>query len=152
MAHVPHAVCLTCEVEMAPDKNGAFVKAQTRNDEGTPTDYYIIAADRWRCPLCGTAFIAGFARKPVAEHFQPDSMSKLEPHVEHTFRFRGDMARPGDTAESLQKWRQQIERAIEQKLQELQTLKQHSFAVLERFVDACEQESQASFIPSKEIP
>jgi hypothetical protein len=32
--------------------------------------YYTIFADRWECPACKNAILTGFAKFPIAEHYE----------------------------------------------------------------------------------
>lgn len=113
MPHIPTAICLTCQMEMTPDRNGALIKAQRRDDaDGTPHDYYIVSGDRYRCPVCDATIITGFANRPMAEHFESEKWSQLEPFIDHSFRFRGDRPKVHDSLEALKIWQKQIEKAI----------------------------------------
>lgn len=61
-------ICANCLTEMRPEKNG--VLAEELFDDGAP--YKLWMADLFRCEQCNARVISGFARTPLAEHFQPD--------------------------------------------------------------------------------
>jgi len=69
MNHRP--VCVKCQVEMRPEKNGVGVL-----DMANFGPYKIWEADKWRCPECGYEVIAGFGKEAIAEHYQ-DSFGRI---------------------------------------------------------------------------
>ena len=81
---MPVIVCVSCEVQFRPEKNGVFVEECRGYDE----DYKIWHADRYECPVCGVQIIAGFGNKPVVEHYDKAKYATLLPKVEHRNRER----------------------------------------------------------------
>lgn len=59
---------------MRVKKNGVTVEEVT--EDGRP--YKLWDADLLECVECGCEMIAGFGRGPLAEHYQPDYMTKRE--------------------------------------------------------------------------
>jgi hypothetical protein len=53
MTHRP--VCVKCECELKPEKNGVQVVEIV---DGNP--YQVWDADKWKCPKCGVEIMAGF--------------------------------------------------------------------------------------------
>jgi len=56
------------------------VTVEERLEDQSP--YKLWDADLWACPECGVEVIAGFARTPLAEHWQPtypDQRARLAP-------------------------------------------------------------------------
>ena len=66
---MPKVICVDCQVEYVPAKNGA-VLIEHFTDEQLP--YKIWNVDALRCPVCGTTILAGFANQPFAVHYQTD--------------------------------------------------------------------------------
>lgn len=64
-------VCVKCEIEFRPEKNGVHVHELMRNDTAV---YKIWDADLWKCPGCGILVVAGFGQKPLAEYFEEAQM------------------------------------------------------------------------------
>jgi len=64
---VARLVCVKCEVELRPEKNGVVVPVMFM--ENTKV-YEIYRADKWMCPKCGYEVVAGFGKLPMAEHFK----------------------------------------------------------------------------------
>jgi hypothetical protein len=58
-------ICVKCNLEMRPAKNGQPVESMT--EEGP---YQLIMGDKYQCPECGADVVTGLANKPMAEHFQ----------------------------------------------------------------------------------
>jgi hypothetical protein len=56
-----------CGRFMRPKQNAVTV--EELHEDGTP--YKLWEADLWACPDCGVEVITGFARLPLAEHWQP---------------------------------------------------------------------------------
>ena len=64
---MPKMVCVKCEVEFKPETNGVKVLELMNHNQDV---YKIWDTDKWKCPICGTEVIAGFAQAPLAEHFE----------------------------------------------------------------------------------
>lgn len=45
-------------------------------EDGSP--YKLWDADLWECPECGVEVVSGFARAPLAEHYQPTYAAERE--------------------------------------------------------------------------
>ena len=52
---------------MRPKRIGVGVEAMTNSGP-----YQLWVADLMACPGCGVEVVAGFAKHPLVEHFQPD--------------------------------------------------------------------------------
>jgi len=65
---MPKLVCISCNLEMYPKKNGVY--CVDLFDNGEP--YSITYCDIWKCNECGYEVLAGFANEPCAYHWQPD--------------------------------------------------------------------------------
>ena len=65
MTDIPRVTCGSCQVPLRPEKNGETVE-MTSNGRL----YYIISADRWKCPICGHEVLTGFPLKPLALSYQ----------------------------------------------------------------------------------
>ena len=63
MNHRP--VCVKCQVEMRPEKNGVGVLDMA--DFGS---YKIWDADKWKCPKCNHEIVVGFGQRAIAEHYE----------------------------------------------------------------------------------
>ena len=57
-------VCVECQIEMEPLKNGVTVELMTASE-----GYQKWMADSHRCPGCGHEIVANFGRQALAEHF-----------------------------------------------------------------------------------
>jgi hypothetical protein len=79
MIHRP--VCVKCETEMEPEKNGVGVL-----DHASFGPYKIWMADMWQCPVCKVQIVIGFGHGPLAEHYEEEFTS----HVD-TFRQPGEL-------------------------------------------------------------
>jgi predicted RNA-binding Zn-ribbon protein involved in translation (DUF1610 family) len=66
---MPKLMCVKCEVELRPETNGVRVAEMFQRNTQI---YKIWDADKWKCPLCGFEVIAGFADKPLMQHFEGD--------------------------------------------------------------------------------
>lgn len=80
-------VCVPCQRFFRCTKNDYyFIEAMPRDNDTLPgtvdasswTPYKIWAADKWTCEGCGTEILSGFARHPIAEHYQPQFKSEVE--------------------------------------------------------------------------
>ena len=71
MYHRP--VCVGCEVEMKPEKNGVGVL-----DMAEFGPYKIWDADLYKCPECGCEVIVGFAHFAIAEHHEGNFESAVQ--------------------------------------------------------------------------
>lgn len=85
MPHIPRAVCLTCNREMKPNKNGVNVLAHAGFGP-----YYVVQADVWECELCEQLVLLGFGNQPLAEHFHGPRFQNARERVEHEFVFRNE--------------------------------------------------------------
>lgn len=75
---MPNPLCVRCQVEFRPKKNGVFV------EEMAPFgSYKIWHADLWQCPCCKTEIVQGYAQQPIAEHYQKEYQEKLNLVKEH---------------------------------------------------------------------
>jgi len=72
-----NCICVKCEIELRPKKNGVFLE-ETRHYD---LPYKIWHADLLECPSCGFQIITGFGRDPSAEHFE-DKYEVLKARVE----------------------------------------------------------------------
>ena len=59
-------ICVSCQIEMEPVKNCVVVEIMAGAD-----GYQKIMADKFGCPNCKVEIVTGFARTPLAEHWQP---------------------------------------------------------------------------------
>ncbi len=53
-------VCVSCEVEMRPEKNDVCLVDLLANGD----QYQIWSADKWKCPKCGYEVVEGFGARP----------------------------------------------------------------------------------------
>jgi len=74
-------ICVPCQRFFRPKKNNFFfiegMPIGARAEPGTSEPekwkpYKIWAADKYECPDCGAVILSGFARRPIAEHYQAD--------------------------------------------------------------------------------
>lgn len=72
---MPKSVCVTCEVELKPEHNGAIVAEMFQDNDRI---YKLWEADLWKCPECGIEVVLGFASMPLMEHYEGDINAKLE--------------------------------------------------------------------------
>ena len=82
--HIPRAVCTTCEVEMTTHKQGVTAEALLADGSG----YYKIRVDKLRCPSCGIEILTGFARGPIAEHYETGYAAVI---ADTRFHFAGEL-------------------------------------------------------------
>lgn len=75
-------ICVECELEMRPLKNGVFAEEHCDYDK----PYKIWHCDLWQCPKCGRQILAGFGLDPVAEHFDKEKYEKFLPLITHHIR------------------------------------------------------------------
>ncbi len=77
-------VCLKCRVFLRAKKTGVII------EEGMPLGeplgdglyakwgpYKLWHADLFECPSCNFELVTGFARKPIAEHYEPDYAAQV---------------------------------------------------------------------------
>jgi hypothetical protein len=64
-------VCASCELDMKPLKNGAYVEYMASFGP-----YKIHQADLWQCQCCGAKVLVGIGATAIAEHFQ-DNYAEL---------------------------------------------------------------------------
>jgi hypothetical protein len=67
-------VCVKCETEFKPHKNGAYLIEMFQSDRDI---YKIWQCDIWKCPICGVEVVAGLGQEPIMEHFQGDCWKLL---------------------------------------------------------------------------
>lgn len=106
MAHMPKAVCLTCDREMAPDKSGVTVTSLSHLGP-----YYVAQADRWRCELCEQTILLGFGQRPIAEQYEGQRFQNARERSEHEFVFRNERYRT-DSLPVVHQAQEVLERAI----------------------------------------
>ena len=70
---MPKLVCVKCERELRPEKNG-FIVVDTFSDH---TPCKITEADKWKCPTCGVEIVAGFALGSI-EHLETGFRTTLD--------------------------------------------------------------------------
>jgi len=73
-------VCVPCQVEMRPKRNGVIV--EEHREEGKP--YKIWEADLWECPKCHHECILGFADRPICYYNEleyEENQKKVEFHI-----------------------------------------------------------------------
>ncbi len=71
MNHTP--VCVKCEVELRPEKNGFKVIDMFQHNTKA---YKIWDADKWKCPKCGIEVVVGFGNKPLAIQHEGETFQK----------------------------------------------------------------------------
>lgn len=81
VAHIPKAICVRCNREMEPFKNGVLVEMTI---ESGP--YYRTYADKWGCSMCGNEIVLGFANEVVEQWQENDLIWQLNPDIKATFR------------------------------------------------------------------
>ncbi len=77
---MPKIVCIKCEVEYRPEKNGVNVE-----EMASFGSYKLWSADLLKCPKCGNEIIGAFANRPFAEHFE-DGYKKVLKKVGKTYK------------------------------------------------------------------
>lgn len=82
MPSLSNYICVKCEKEMRPKKNGIYVEEHIGYDQ----PYKIWHADLWECLMCGIQIIAGFSRNPVAENYETENYNRIKPEVEFHIR------------------------------------------------------------------
>lgn len=70
---MPKMVCVECEVEFKPRKNGVHVI-----EHASFGPYKLWSADKWYCPGCRTEVVAGFAKYPAMKHYEEGFEEKLQ--------------------------------------------------------------------------
>jgi hypothetical protein len=68
-------VCGRCQREMYPKTNGVIVIEHAKS---IPGPYKLWEADLWAYHGCDAEVVVGFAKFPIAEHFQPGFKTILE--------------------------------------------------------------------------
>lgn len=66
-------VCVRCQVELRPKKNGVGGLLMSANGP-----HQIYDADLWVCPTCGIEVLLGFGRHPLRADHQPDFHEAIE--------------------------------------------------------------------------
>lgn len=72
---MPKSVCVKCEVELRPEKNGVIVAELMQHNTKI---YKLWSADLWKCPKCGIEVVLGFGRQAFIEHFEGEIDAKLQ--------------------------------------------------------------------------
>ena len=72
---MPKIICVNCEVEYKPDKNGVYLLEMAWQP---PQPYKIWHADMLCCPDCLHQIVAGFGNQAMAEHYQDDFPTLLD--------------------------------------------------------------------------
>lgn len=67
------AVCVTCSVEMEPDRNGHIVELMAGKEP-----YQLWEGDRYKCQHCGIKVVVGFGAAPLVEHYHDSYGRTLE--------------------------------------------------------------------------
>jgi len=75
---MPQPICVTCEREMRPEKNGAIVEYF---DEDLQS-YKLLSGDIWKCNMCGREIVCGLSRSPLSERWHLDYAEKLASYPE----------------------------------------------------------------------
>jgi len=68
-------VCAPCMLSFKPKQNGVYLEERMKigpESWGPYAPYKLWVADLLECPSCGAEIIAGFARHPLAEHYEPE--------------------------------------------------------------------------------
>lgn len=78
---MPLSVCVRCEKEMKPEKNGIYVEEHTHL--GGP--YRIWMAELYKCRSCNIEIVTGFGRIPIANHPEPN-YAEEQKRVTHHIR------------------------------------------------------------------
>jgi len=68
-------ICVKCEVEFRPEKNGIYVQEMCHEDKET---YKVWCADKWKCPICGAEIVVGFATNPLFGNWNEDCKERTE--------------------------------------------------------------------------
>jgi hypothetical protein len=66
-------VCVQCQRELYPEKNGFKVV-----EMASFGPYQVWDSDKWKCPTCGIEVAAGFPIFPYLEHFEEGFQAELE--------------------------------------------------------------------------
>jgi hypothetical protein len=74
MSHSHRPVCVKCQIELRPQRNGVGVLDMAKDEP-----YQLCEADMYRCPGCGFEVVIGFARTGW-EHFEPSFDRQLDRH------------------------------------------------------------------------
>lgn len=75
---MPKPVCVECEIEFKPYKNGIMVAEMFQKNK----IYKIWSADEWECPICHKKIVYGFGSSPVCEHFEIDKVAELKKDID----------------------------------------------------------------------
>ena len=77
-------VCVKCECEMRPERNGVgVVDYFNPSDKPDPQPYAVWDADLWKCPKCGIEVMVGFGANAISNHHE----EKFQWHIERYQRF-----------------------------------------------------------------
>ena len=82
MPHIPKAVCVSCEREMVPEKNGIILEMMLPHNP--QQGYYKISTASSSCPPCDDVVLISFASQPIAEHFE-EGYDTLLPAIQAEF-------------------------------------------------------------------
>jgi len=87
-------VCVKCQVEFKPEKNGIYVAEMMMKNTKV---YKLWTADLLKCPVCGFLIVASFSQK-AAEHFEMDLEEKIKELIEKGATIIYDKEYPYTTA------------------------------------------------------
>lgn len=59
--------CVKCQIGMKFTESGTWCITMFGDP---PQPYQIWSSDKYRCPVCSSEILAGYAERPIAEHFQ----------------------------------------------------------------------------------
>jgi len=71
---MPKLVCCKCEIGLTPVRSGVPVLEHS----AALGPYKLWGADKWGCRVCGIQVMAGFGKRPVAEHYEDGFSEKVE--------------------------------------------------------------------------
>jgi len=77
MNHRP--VCVKCQVEMTPEKNGVGLL-----DMASFGPYQLWDADLWKCPACDYEIVVGFGANAIAEHYEENFQTPIDYYQDHS--------------------------------------------------------------------
>ncbi len=82
MPSISNYVCVKCEKEMRPEKNGIYIEEHIGYDD----PYRIWHADLWKCLDCNAQVIVGFGLNPLACDFETEKYDKFLKSVKYHIR------------------------------------------------------------------
>jgi len=87
---MPKMVCGNCEIELKPETNGVLVIETMNGME----PYKLWRADLWKCGGCGIEVVTGFAKEPIAEHFEKGFTETMKREIRNAPRTFYDLEKP----------------------------------------------------------